>query len=595
MKTVKNNIKKMLEDMLMGKDVDAISDLLKTDKKTAKEIAISIAVKTIILLKPTTIQAIMIYTLDSLKNNTKITEKEIYAVIDYMAGNDVLKTNILVPKNNTKQYFMIYNSLSKQLDEDAILSIEGIEHPYPEAVEATEWKHTNFGGFKSYMNQSHISGNQRLNEGIDLEYYASVNKLQKVAYQLEDRMLDKVSYPTDKSTGYCKLKSTLRCADEMLKQGNKFYFQIKRDRNGRMYRTAYQLNPQGSTSDKVLIKFANEQMLTERGLHWLGVAIAGVYGLDKKTFQQRSMWFSRNKHSLIKNHKRWISKAKDPLFMEYYLLALRDHMDGKPTGVIMHLDHSASAFQIYALLYSCKETAKLVNLASGNKIENIQQIISDNINSKFNIDTFTRDVVKSIFSPISYCAGIKLIQNILMDELKNDYSDEIAEYAFDTVLNLSKSVGEGMNDIRSLYSDKKRYHTWALPNGVKCIRPSKITEEVTIDTEAFGSLTHYREVVGATRRSTGLASSVIHSVEAYWLSEVCMMSQFDLSTNHDDYGVHPNNCDKLISNVKDVACKINDSNLLSDVLSMISGKRIDVLKENTLRNEEIRKSLHMVN
>lgn len=84
------------------------------------------------------------------------------------------------------------------------------------------------------------------------------------------------------------------------------YFPHRLDFRGRAYAAATTLNPQGSDESKALLHFAEGKPLGERGLFWLGVHGANLFGNDKVSLEERYQW-------AIDNAYRASQVAADPL------------------------------------------------------------------------------------------------------------------------------------------------------------------------------------------------------------------------------------------------------------------------------------------
>lgn len=59
------------------------------------------------------------------------------------------------------------------------------------------------------------------------------------------------------------------------------------------------LNPQAADSVRPLIKFANKKELTNDGAWWLAIQIAGYYGYDKTSLDDRAQWVMNNYEAIV--------------------------------------------------------------------------------------------------------------------------------------------------------------------------------------------------------------------------------------------------------------------------------------------------------
>ena len=91
----------------------------------------------------------------------------------------------------------------------------------------------------------------------------------------------------------------LAIANEFLDE-QYIYFPHNLDFRGRVYPIPGILNPQGSDPIRSLLTFAEGKILTDDGSWWLCVAIAGLYGYDKVSLNDRAEWTMNNYETLIK-------------------------------------------------------------------------------------------------------------------------------------------------------------------------------------------------------------------------------------------------------------------------------------------------------
>ena len=113
------------------------------------------------------------------------------------------------------------------------------------------------------------------------------------------------------------------------------------------------------------------------------------------------------------------------------------------------------------------------------------------------------------------------------------------------------------------------------------------TNEYEVETKEFGTLTIRSKEVKPMTRSTSLPPNVIHSVDGYIMSETSVITPI-----HDSFGSHPNDCDLIRGEYKSAMIKLNQSNLLSEILSEIEEQDVQIQKHNTLTTRDIRWATH---
>lgn len=156
------------------------------------------------------------------------------------------------------------------------------------------------------------------------------------------------------------------------------YFPHNVDYRGRAYPVPTYLNHMGADHTRGLLKFASGKRLGERGLRWLQIHLANVYGLDKASFDERAAFATENLANIIESAtnplygSRWWLKGEDPwqcLAACFELKAAHELED--PTQYISHLpvhqDGTCNGLQHYAALGGDTWGAKQVNLEPGDR------------------------------------------------------------------------------------------------------------------------------------------------------------------------------------------------------------------------------------
>ncbi len=123
-----------------------------------------------------------------------------------------------------------------------------------------------------------------------------------------------------------------------------FYFPHNIDFRGRAYPIPTYLNHMGADHVRGLLRFAKGQPLGERGLRWLKVHLANVYGYDKASLKDRESFAMDNINDIYDSASdplkgsRWWLKAEDPwqcLAACFELKAALESPD--PTKFVSHL------------------------------------------------------------------------------------------------------------------------------------------------------------------------------------------------------------------------------------------------------------------
>lgn len=166
------------------------------------------------------------------------------------------------------------------------------------------------------------------------------------------------------------------------------YFPHNVDYRGRAYPMPTYLNHMGADHTRAILKFAKGKELGERGLRWLKIHLANLYGLDKSSFDEREAFTNDNISNIIDsatnplNGSRWWLKAEDAwqcLAACFELKAAFDLPD--PTKFVsqlpVHQDGTCNGLQHYAALGGDTWGAKQVNLEPGERPADVYSAVAD--------------------------------------------------------------------------------------------------------------------------------------------------------------------------------------------------------------------------
>ncbi|KAL0930325.1 DNA-directed RNA mitochondrial polymerase [Colletotrichum truncatum] len=167
-----------------------------------------------------------------------------------------------------------------------------------------------------------------------------------------------------------------------------FYFPHNVDFRGRAYPLPTYLNHMGADHVRGLLRFAKGRELGEKGLEWLKVHLANVYGFDKASLKGRASFTMDNLVNIFDSANkpltgnRWWMKAEDPwqtLATCYELKAALESPD--PIKYVSHLpvhqDGTCNGLQHYAALGGDSWGARQVNLEPGDKPADVYSAVAN--------------------------------------------------------------------------------------------------------------------------------------------------------------------------------------------------------------------------
>ncbi|KAF4123037.1 DNA-directed RNA polymerase, mitochondrial [Geosmithia morbida] len=165
------------------------------------------------------------------------------------------------------------------------------------------------------------------------------------------------------------------------------YFPHNVDYRGRAYPIPTYLNHMGADHTRGLLSFSSGKELGARGLRWLKIHLANVFGLDKASFDDREAFAMENVANIVDSAtnplggNKWWLKAEEPwqcLATCFELKAAFDLPD--PTKYVSHLpvqqDGTCNGLQHYAALGGDSWGAKQVNLEPGDKPADVYSAVA---------------------------------------------------------------------------------------------------------------------------------------------------------------------------------------------------------------------------
>lgn len=81
--------------------------------------------------------------------------------------------------------------------------------------------------------------------------------------------------------------------------GDTFYLPHNLDFRGRAYPIPPHLNHIGDDLSRGLLVFADAKPLGERGLRWMKIHLANLYGYDKAMFDERVKWADDHMEQIV--------------------------------------------------------------------------------------------------------------------------------------------------------------------------------------------------------------------------------------------------------------------------------------------------------
>jgi DNA-directed RNA polymerase len=171
------------------------------------------------------------------------------------------------------------------------------------------------------------------------------------------------------------------------------YFPQRLDFRGRVYSAGTSLHPQGPDDARALLEFADGKPLGERGVFWLGVHGANLFGNDKVSLEDRYAWACEHAPKARACAEdplgsRWWTEADKPWsFLAWcFEWAAAWTYPQHPHAYVSHmpiaLDGTCNGLQHYSAMLRDEVGGKAVNLVPGDKPNDIYADVADVVTKK---------------------------------------------------------------------------------------------------------------------------------------------------------------------------------------------------------------------
>lgn len=375
-----------------------------------------------------------------------------------------------------------------------------------------------------------------------------------------------------------------------------------------------------STSNGILCR--NEQVseidsirqelgyLTASGLRYLKIDIANSFGLDKKTYAERIKFVES--HTVNELMAKTI-EADSPYEYRNAVEQYERACMGYPVEHITYLDCTNQALQLYAVLTSCKDTAYLCNISSGNTLTDAYGVLAIAMNEITGLDIFDRNNCKKALMTTLYgkmdgeSEIVKYIMENNMELMPMIDIEEFPNQFQQAMRAIAPHAMRAMDVLQSLNCADIDTYYWTMPDGFKVKYDVKSSQKLEISCKTkSGVKFHFDrdvQVYKGSEFNRGMSPNVIHSVDGYVAREMIKRmtqpcAEFNrnypafITSIHDAFGTHPNNALEMTYHYTNIMMELNSSNLLQDIMSQISGKHMLSIKKNTLTNDMIRASIY---
>jgi len=387
----------------------------------------------------------------------------------------------------------------------------------------------------------------------------------------------------------CTLRYKLEIANSF-KNYESFYFPHNLDFRGRAYPIPPHFNHMGSDLDRGLLRFAEKRPIGLRGLFWMKVHLANLFGHNKVSFLDRVEWVDDHYDLMIDSAlnpldgQKWWMKADDPWQALATCMELRDVLSLKPakqatyeSSLPIHMDGSCNGLQHYAALGGDIDGGTQVNLLPGNAPRDVymgaceivaRQVAEDAANghpiAQILDNRVERKIVKqtimtSVYG-VTFIGARQQIQNALEDRgfLEEEqlwdcsvYLTRLAFMALRELFSGAKSLMDWLGTSASLIAHSGVPVMWTTPLGLPVVQPYRQTRTAEVRT-ALQTIRIIESAdsfpINTKKQRSAFPPNYVHSLDStHMMMTARSMGQANLtfSAVHDSFWTHPSDVDRM--------------------------------------------------
>jgi len=307
-----------------------------------------------------------------------------------------------------------------------------------------------------------------------------------------------------------------------------FYLPHNLDFRGRAYPIPPYLNQMGADNARGLLLFKEAKPLGERGLRWLKIHLANVYGYDKASLQEREDFVNEHLDDVLDSAnnglhgRRWWLNAEDPWQCLAACIELRNALRlPDPTKyecrLPIHQDGSCNGLQHYAALGGDVVGAKQVNLEPSDRPSDVYTGVAEFVKeaiaqeaaqgdelAKILDGKITRKIVKQTVMTnvygVTFIGAARQVRRQLVDyypELEHQCGfDKASLYIARKIFSALGSMFNGAHKIQFWLGDCASRITQSLsPEQIEELAKTTFTEESKKDKKAKDPTKKFRSTI----------------------------------------------------------------------------------------------------
>ena len=378
------------------------------------------------------------------------------------------------------------------------------------------------------------------------------------------------------------------------------YFPHRLDFRGRCYAVTASLSPQGADHSKGLLEFSEGKPLGERGLFWLGVHGANLFGNDKVSLEDRFMWAMEHAgkasdvaHDPLSNL--WWTEADSPWCFLAWCLEWAEARDGSFVSRLpIALDGSCNGIQHFSAMLRDPVGGAAVNLIPSDKPADIYGRVAavavESLKAEQDPEVqwmaqswvafgITRKITKRAVMVLPYGGTFQSCMEYVRDAVREAIADDGKENPFGEMLPkactyLSKHIWAAIGDVVIAAREAMSWLQacarvankagiplqWTTPSGFVAIQDYKELENVRVKTRFQGTIIqfssmHTTDELNKSRQVSAVSPNFVHSLDASAMMltiEACLDKGINaFAMIHDSYGTHAADTDVLANTLRE--------------------------------------------
>eukprot|EP00761_Pharyngomonas_kirbyi_P003872 gb/GECH01003876.1/.p1 GENE.gb/GECH01003876.1/~~gb/GECH01003876.1/.p1 ORF type:complete len:918 (+),score=223.69 gb/GECH01003876.1/:1-2754(+) len=429
-----------------------------------------------------------------------------------------------------------------------------------------------------------------------------------------------------KATKYNQDLNSLRC-DWLLKlkvardfRNDRFYFPHNVDFRGRAYPIPPHLNHVGSDVCRGLLQFDKPQPLGTRGLRWLKIHLANLYGKDKFGFEDRIQWVEENMDNVINSAQdplggeQWWMNADEPFeclaaCFELEEISRCEEPEKYMSRIPVQMDGSCNGLQHYAALGRDEHGAEHVNLLDSEKPMDVylrvREVVLQHLDEaadsgdetaklligKVERSTIKQTVMTSVYGVTLVGAREQIQRRLKESNVPDDVVFRCAAYLAQLTL---KSLGEvfsgaynimdWLTDCAHLISSAGYPVMWPTPLGLPIVQPyrNNSSSQFSISTilQTINLVRNSDDLpVNVSRQRSAFPPNYVHSIDAthmFMTANECAKRGMHFASVHDSFWTHANDVDEMNQIIREQFVELHSQPLLETLLESFQRRYPDI-------------------